>query len=30
MTYKPRQRDIVILDFEPSKGYEATSCIGFE
>lgn len=22
MNYKPRQRDIVILDFEPSKGYE--------
>ena len=22
MEYKPKQRDIVIIDFEPSKGYE--------
>lgn len=22
MTYKPKQRDIIIIDFAPSKGYE--------
>lgn len=22
MKYEPKQRDIVIIDFEPSKGYE--------
>lgn len=22
MTYKPQQRDIIIIDFDPSKGYE--------